>query len=88
MSKQMKITAHSKFHGNISQSFIVPLEVGRYPRRCRKACDGSCDCGYPCVMTVWDGVPDGYIVYAVWNDVYPRTNENIVIVVEPDCSMM
>lgn len=82
------VTAKSTFHDNLSQSFRVPAEPGRYPRRCPDACDGRtdraagiqirCGCGWPCHRTEWDA-PDGYDIYAEWAD---AGRENIIIVVD------
>lgn len=92
--KTMTITARSAFHGNISQSFRVPAECGRYPRRCPNPCDYAkdpatgiaihCGCGYPVARTKWKA-PDGFAVYAEWADWHDKAGRNnIIIVVEPD----
>lgn len=90
----MIITAKSTFHGGLSQTFRVPAEPGRYPRRCVLACDGAkvagtgiqihCGCGWPCHRTEWVA-PEEFVVYAEWNvenwsGRYERNN--IVVVVE------
>ena len=88
--KTMKITANSTFHGNVRQSFRVPAECGRYPRRCPNACDNAkdkatgiqihCGCGWPVARTEWDA-PDGFTVHAEWAD---DGRDNIIIVVEDE----
>lgn len=92
--KNMTIKAQSAFHGNISQSFRVPAECGRYPRRCPNPCDNAhdpktgiqihCGCGWPVARTEWEA-PEGFAVRAEWADYYDRAGRNnIIIVVEPD----
>lgn len=93
--KTMKITATSTFHDQISQSFRVPAECGRYPRRCPTACDNAkdpatgiqihCGCGWPVARTAWEA-PKGFIAYAEWANAWDHDFEhnNIVIVVEED----
>lgn len=92
--KTMTITATSGFHGpQVSQTFRVPAECGRYPRRCQNPCDGKrengiqvhCGCGYPVCRTDWEA-PEGFTVHAEWADAWGHDygRNNIIIVVEPD----
>jgi hypothetical protein len=91
--KNMTIKAQSTFHGNISQSFRVPAECGRYPRRCPNPCDNAkdhqtgiaihCGCGWPVDRTKWEA-PEGFVAYAEWADWSDHAGRNnIIIVVEP-----
>lgn len=92
--KNMKIVAESTFHGNVSQTFRIPVECGVYARRCPNACDNKhnkngiqihCGCGWPVARVEWKA-PEGFTIHAEWNDSLPTTKNNILIFVEPDYS--
>ena len=90
--KNMKITANSTFHNGLSQTFRVPAEAGRYPRRCPNPCDYAkdstgvaihCGCGWPCGRTEWEA-PEGYAVHAEWATSWDNAGRNNIIIVV-DC---